>query len=178
MTCKTTEKWLLLEQSGELPARKQRLLAQHLADCPACRAGRDALHTLTACCRPEEAPPVPSKTWEALRAATAAEPDHTIRRFEGVLPFPLRPVLRYAAGIMVGVAMGGAIYAVSDHTLAKLAGGPSSQSAWMARIDQLSAEYVQLTANAETLPLSDDPDFLQDVDEIASELLKLEGASL
>lgn len=178
MTCKTMENWLLLEQSGELPARKQRLLAQHLDGCPACLARRDALRMLTERCRPEEAPPVPSKTWAALRAATAAEPDRTIRRFEGALPFPLRPVLRYAAGIMVGVAMGSAIYAVSDNALSRLARGSSTHSAWMAQIDQLSAEYVQLTANAETLPLSDDPDFVQDVDEIASELLKLEGISL
>jgi anti-sigma factor RsiW len=48
MTCDRAERWILLDQSGELPARRGRKLAAHLAGCARCRAFREALGTLSA----------------------------------------------------------------------------------------------------------------------------------
>lgn len=42
MKCKTTERWIVLEGSGELSARRQRRLAAHLVQCEGCRQWREA----------------------------------------------------------------------------------------------------------------------------------------
>jgi hypothetical protein len=104
------EKKMLLEQSGELSARRARRFARHLAGCAACRARRAELNALLAetgrafaACEPSAAAAA------AVRRMAAAHARPRVTAF----PRPAVQVLAYAA--LLTLLLGGWIFNTSLH---------------------------------------------------------------
>ena len=73
MNCRQAEQWLLLKDTGELPARKLLRLEEHLADCASCRACQDDLDRVIKAARRSLPAGVPAaQTLAAIREAARA----------------------------------------------------------------------------------------------------------
>ena len=112
MNCLKIQRNMLLLQSGELPDRKARALAQHVAACAACRAYRDDLDRLATASR--EAIPATERSLQpatmiAIRRA-ALRDTPPVKRVPFRLPY-LR-VYSYAAAVLL--TLGGVLW-VSSH---------------------------------------------------------------
>lgn len=87
------EKWILLDQTGELSVRNKRRLDRELEASSEARRLRDDLNRLTSAVPPADAEPGP---WAAqqIHARLSSEP-------EPLLGFSWKPVLPLAAGLVV-----------------------------------------------------------------------------
>lgn len=102
MKCSAFEKWLLLEQTGELSARQQVRLQAHVGDCARCRAYQVDLGRLTGFARPA-APAGPAPAVMA-RIRVAAQ-QRTIRPARA-LDYGQRWILAWAAILLVVLGLG------------------------------------------------------------------------
>ena len=94
MKTKTLEKWILLEQSGELSSRRQRLLEA----CPEAQAKREELNALRTAMPSPDAEPSP---WAAARIAARLRGE----RRSILLPSRVwRPILALAACLTLVVS--------------------------------------------------------------------------
>ena len=117
MKCSAIERWLLLEQAGELSARRQVRLQAHLSGCAHCRGYQADLVRLDRLARPATlAGPAPAVM---ARIRQAAE-EGTARR---ALPFDYgqRWILAWAAVLLVGLGVGFAGLLGQSHRTSQLA---------------------------------------------------------
>ena len=169
MNCEKTRRAILLAQSGELPAGRQRHLDAHLAGCAACRAFHaDAGRILTAA---RTAPPEATIGGAALRRieAAAAEPGRRqTDRFAGIW----RPALVAATAAALALWL-----AVSPRQEATpIIDPPAGLLAWDANLDEAFASLETLLATAvDENGNAKDGDNL---DRLAEELIELESWSI
>ena len=104
--------------AGELEEARRRTMAEHLDECPDCRAEAEDLKKVlarTEAVKAEIRRAVASVNWEALPALIAdrvmagerapAKAPRTVRAWGGAFPLRLRPVMAgLAAGLVVGAA--------------------------------------------------------------------------
>ena len=99
MKCQNAEKRILLQDSGELPARHTNALAAHLHDCEPCRKFQYTLIESQHACRSLEEPPA-TALQNVLREArlNAPEKKHAASRV-------LKPAVAMAASLVIGLGV-------------------------------------------------------------------------
>lgn len=190
MKCEQSERYVLLEQSGEITAWGRRRLAAHLRDCEACRRQRDEVLHLTAAARvglPNA--DLDTFTLERIKGAAAARarPAGEGSRTPADETFAAwwRPALVYAA--LVALLAAGLLLVRQQvprpqYTEATKAAPetslPAALAGWDGELDEQIAELGDMVAaiggEAEVYEKVDEE---QDPDAIARELLALEGSS-
>lgn len=95
MNCQNAEKYILLQDSDELPARYGNSLAAHLHDCEPCRKFQFSLVEAQQTFRPLEEPPVTS-IQHVLREARLAAPEKKRARL-----WALKPAVSMAASLLI-----------------------------------------------------------------------------
>lgn len=174
MKCEAYRDWILLEQSGELPAFRARRLSRHVAGCADCRAYRHDLLRVMEAAREPEAATAPA-VLDRIRSTARREAGRSveIRLRPSPLPATWRPALVYAALSVVALL---GFWLVIRPALSPTAVPPSPALAakaeyrWEDDLDTRIAEVQSLLASASTTD-SAEPD---DVNSIAEELLQLE----
>ena len=109
MTCSRIEKLLPLYVGGDLPERKARAVAQHLAACPNCRRTADAYAASVEALRDAGAQTPPGQDWRACwRAVDARLVDNLRRRRVTLLPasFDAGRLARAAAMFLLALGLG------------------------------------------------------------------------
>lgn len=102
MNCHDAEKWILLQDSGELPAKRANELAAHLHDCGPCREFQFALIESKPHFYAQEEEPSATAMQNVLREARKSAPEKKLIR----LPhFGLRPALGMAATLAVALGL-------------------------------------------------------------------------
>ena len=97
MKCKEAEKWILLEDSGELAAGLAESLDSHLVGCNACRAFRQSIAESKLAFGAMEEPSA-AAVQNVLREARLKAPQRKPVRI-----FGLKPALAMAASVMIGL---------------------------------------------------------------------------
>ncbi len=178
MNCRQVQTGWLLEQSGELGAGRLRRIEAHTAGCAECRAYREALARLRAAARADEAftaldPHFASRLHAALATRGASAGPFAA-------PGRLRALRLSAAAVAAAVATA-TLFAWSlrrgapagpDQALALAVTVPD----WVdVQLDLLGEELAEISeATAAGGPAAGVPD----IDEVATELLELEGIEI
>lgn len=180
MKCETIEKWWLLRDSGELRGWRRRAAERHAASCPRCAAfasslagwRRDVAETRV------DARPADWVRTSILNTATvAARARHAARPEPRAIPWA--PALAAAAAAFA-LVLGGLVAAHRFASAARDGGAPSVAGAAAASVDdaieRLAAKMEDLSG--EILGSSGSAAADDDLDDMATELLKLEGARI
>lgn len=102
MKCHDAEKWILLQDSGELPAKRAKELAAHLHDCEACREFQFALIESKPHFHSLEEEPSATVMQNVLREARKNAPEK--KRFR--LPmFGTRQLIPLAASVLIVLSL-------------------------------------------------------------------------
>ncbi len=118
-SCRRYQPWLVDHADGVLDAARQQQLEQHLARCPDCRAGLEALRTLPEVLKTSNVPDPGSAFWRQQRLAIA----RTIRNLPpprsawslGRLPEGLRLApWRYPLAATVALLLALAVYRIAE----------------------------------------------------------------
>ena len=178
----TLEKWILLEQSGELDDRRRAALEHALKSDPDARAYRNALRGITEAARtePDAATPDAAVTARILREARK----HRDRSGPGVLVrFPVwGPRLAYAAAGLV-LAVGGWLVLhkpPSGDIVQDVPHEPAENAEILAWDDGFESDLALIssimayTEEEWNLPAESDPD----LDDLARELIELEDTNI
>lgn len=99
MKCHDAENWMLLQDSGEMPANKANELAAHLHDCDPCQRFQHALIESHSAFESTEEPPA-SVVQNVLRAARTNVPEKRRAQI-----FTLKPALALAASVVVALGL-------------------------------------------------------------------------
>jgi anti-sigma factor RsiW len=99
MNCQQAEKYILLQDSGELPAKHANALAAHLHDCKPCRQFQFALIEAQQVFQPLEEPSIKAMQ-NVLREARLNAPATKRAPF-----WILKPALAAAASLMIGLGI-------------------------------------------------------------------------
>jgi hypothetical protein len=176
----TAEKWMLLEQSGELGPVRGLLLRRHLARHPEDRTFRDDMVRIVDAARDAgDVPGIDAQVRAAIRAAAD-------RRVEEDVAPSWRPALAFAALVLV-LAAGWLVFrhppAMSPSQVAKAPAKETVAEADLAWDNGIDAEISELqnmfAMGADGSDASDAASTdTTDVETIARELLQLEGSEI
>jgi anti-sigma factor RsiW len=185
MNCRKAEQWILLRDSGELSARRERALGRHLAWCTACQAQVHALRQLTHATRAWDAGRPGPGTLGAIRTGLIEAAD----RREAWTVQPARhsfPALAWAYAAVPALLLAGLLWMAVAHRATPPGVASTNQpaaGAGLAWDDSLDAELDALTdllassltdqngqASGATTEL--------DEDTMARELLELQGYNI
>ncbi|MCF7848485.1 MAG: zf-HC2 domain-containing protein [Kiritimatiellales bacterium] len=98
MKCKNAEKWILLNDSGELDARRADLLRAHVETCESCRQFEQMIVTLKPACEFCAEPPATVLN-NILREARKQVESKTVQLIYW------KPVLAMAASVMIAIGL-------------------------------------------------------------------------
>ncbi len=103
--CSITPETLSAFVDGELPAREQRTLAQHITTCQACSHQLGTMYALKVYvgCHDQQPASVPSRLWEAVRRGLD-EVDVVVKKIAPIGPRPV-PAWRLGALVAAGVLL-------------------------------------------------------------------------
>ncbi len=169
--CSKARDFILLAATGELPARESRLLEEHLAVCKSCRSYREQI---AATARAAEYLPETPAGDVVARVLAAARSD--TRRGHGlIMPLPVR-VFAVAATLLIlaGSAAFLALHRRIPATPASVAAVPAGKEI-DAELDALESMLAMVSEEL-VAPAEDTAGQNYDSDEIAKELLQLEGS--
>ena len=163
MKCEKAQRWILLEQSGELAPRRRAALEQHLVACPDCRAWR-------ALCMDGAA-----LTARAFPAREPAEPfvQTVLDRMPPAGPVPRtvfwRTLLACAAALLAGLCLWPLV--------TRSPSAPSPLQAQVQRIDEIHALASLLSEeeNAANVPMPENSTPDAKLRTLAEQLLILQG---
>ena len=99
MKCPDAEKWMLLQDSGEMPFKRENELAAHLHDCEPCQRFQHALIESRAVCGPSEEPSAPALQ-KVLREARLSAPEKARRPL-----WVLKPALAAVAACVIALGL-------------------------------------------------------------------------
>ena len=99
MKCHDAEKWIMLQNSGEMPAKNENALAAHLHDCEPCRQFQFALIESQQVFQPLEEPSVKA-VQNVLREARLNAPEKKKASI-----WVLKPVVATAAAAVIGLGL-------------------------------------------------------------------------
>lgn len=130
MNCETCQNMILLQESGELPKREARLLADHLVECSACRHYQSDLMVMQKV--------IPTLTHNGPSTAIMQSIRETAandrRRFRWIIGRHWKTALATAAGLMLCL------------TGIRFAGAPESHRNGMATRNGIATEFMPLAA--------------------------------
>lgn len=167
MNCHDLERMVLLEQSGELPARQRKALTEHLAACADCRTRRDDLIAATVFLSTVTAANGPSGA-VVDRIMNAARTRRPARRISVLHPAWVRAL---AAAAVLALLLGYAGLIVLRSTKAN---APAASDTRAAEVSSLLAMLMDLDADATEAHAAAASGDLRG---IACQLLILEGLS-
>lgn len=189
MKCESTERSILLAQSGELSWLKRRLLERHLAVCPRCRGCQVELDRLTGLVRGASAgPDVNQAVLDRIHAVARKEQSRSVgfHLHPSREPFLVtwRPALLYAA---VGVVLLTGFWLVLRPALqqapapiqvTKQAAPLTIETAWEDNVDDEIAAIDQSLVSVSDDSSGTESAESEDLDTMALELLELEGKQI
>ncbi|MFH0954288.1 MAG: zf-HC2 domain-containing protein [Verrucomicrobiota bacterium] len=189
MKCESTERDILLAQSGELSWLKRRLLERHLAVCPRCRGTQVELDRLAGLVRgTSEALDVSQAVIERIHAVARKEQSksESFRLHPSREPFHViwRPALLYAA---VGVVLLTGFWLVLRPALqptpapvqvTRQAAPVTPETAWEDSVDDEIAAIDQSLVSVSDDSSGTESAESEDLDAMARELLELEGMQI
>ena len=173
MNTDTAQRYILLEQSGELSERQRRRLETHLSAHPEDRAYRNELYAITAAAQHASPEATPDRSLNRILAEARATSTGQALPVSGTLIF-LRPALALAA--LCALCLVGWVFlhepgstAITGHV------GPEPELvAWDTGLDEQISELNSLFASVdEEIDISD-----ATMDDWATELLEREGSAI
>ena len=99
MNCQNAENWMLLQDSGELPAKRENELAAHLHDCDSCQRFQFALIESRAAFQAVEEPSLKA-VQNVLREARLNAPEKKRAKL-----LVLKPAVAIAASLIIGLGL-------------------------------------------------------------------------
>ncbi|MBN1268831.1 MAG: zf-HC2 domain-containing protein [Kiritimatiellae bacterium] len=193
MNCEKIQREILLEQSGELSARKRRRLLEHVSTCETCRQYREDALRVSAAAR-ESAPPaeVSAFTLERIRQAAIeqARPPRHPRVAQAPFVILWRPALAAAAAALLLLAAWLVFWprAHGPDAIQQAATAPEPPTAVAAVNTEWNGEFDEQIVELDVMLAMVSGEFSgadsseadlegADLDSIARELLELEGSS-
>lgn len=184
MNCRKAEQWILLRDSGELSARRERALGRHLAWCTACQAHVDTLRRLTHATRSWDAGQPGPGTLGAIRTGLLESADRrdawTVRPARHPLPALAWAYAAVPALLLAGLLWMSVAHRATRPEAARLNAPATAALAWD---DSLDAELDALTdllasSLTEQNGQATGTTMESDEDTMARELLELQGYNI